>query len=289
MVIVLCNIVPFYVPRTYSCPPEYNFLILTIILCYYFLNDSFKNKLTLFISLLIISFDPNFLKHAFNGMETSFTYFLSYLILLGIIYSGKIKNNYFMGAIFGIFLLVRPESGLLSILTIIYLLFSRKIGLKGVIQILVSGLIIVLPWIIFTYLYMGKLLPDTFGAKGGDYTLGLNLFKNLISIARIFAGNYFPIFILALIFITKTPKFFKKEELKNMIIFLVVGMYILFIQLFSTMTLFTQDICVYIPVFYNVFHIICRIFITGCQEIKHCARLCFYDIIDYRVYNFPNG
>jgi len=226
------------------------FSILTIILCYYFLNDSFKNKLTLFISLLIISFDPNFLKHAFNGMETSFTYFLSYLILLGIIYSGKIKNNYFMGAIFGIFLLVRPESGLLSILTIIYLLFSRKIGLKGVIQILVSGLIIVLPWIIFTYLYMGKLLPDTFGAKGGDYTLGLNLFKNLISIARIFAGNYFPIFILALIFITKTPKFFKKEELKNMIIFLVVGMYILFYSvIFNNDIIYARYLCVIFPFF----------------------------------------
>jgi len=92
--------------------------------------------------------------------------------------------------------LVRPESIIFSFLTLLYLLVSRKINIKGIIRAAVSGIIIVLPWVIFTFLYFGKILPDTFGAKGGDYHSGLNLTHNLLNSAFIIGGNYFPIFIL---------------------------------------------------------------------------------------------
>ena len=226
------------------------FTLLTIILCYYFLKDTFLNRLSLFLVMLIISFDPNFLKHAFNGMETSCTYFFSYLILLGIIYTGKIKNNYLIGAVFGIFLLVRPESGILSFLTLSYLILFKKIKLKGVLQIAFTGSVVVLPWVIFTYLYYGKLLPDTFGAKGGDYKTGLNFLGNLFSAVKIFTGNYFAIFIFALIYLTRVPEFIKKQGIKNLFILLVMVIYILFYSaVFNNDNIYARYLCLVFPFF----------------------------------------
>ncbi len=245
---------PFLSPELIPFLLSTFFSILTILICFYFLRNIFKNKLTLFLAILVVSFDPNFLKHAFNGMETSFTYFLSYLILLGIVYSGKIKNNYLIGSIFGIFLLVRPESIILFCLTLIYLILSRKLKLKSIFQIIFSLLIIILPWLVFTWFYFGKLLPDTFGAKGGDYKPGLNLLNNLGYSVKIFSGNYLPAFILILYFVKKIPGFIKLDKLKYFYTCFTLIAYTIFYSLvFSNESVYARYLCLIFPFFIIAF------------------------------------
>jgi len=226
------------------------FSLLTILLCWYLLKDALKNNLILPLAIIFIAFEPNFLRHTYNGFETSLTYLLSYLIILGIIHTGKIRNGYYIGAIFGLFMLVRPESIIFSFLTLLYLLVSRKINIKGIIRAAVSGIIIVLPWVIFTFLYFGKILPDTFGAKGGDYHSGLNLTHNLLNSAFIIGGNYFPIFILMALNFKKIPDYLSGNKLKYSFMILVIAVYVFFYSIvLSNELIYARYLCIIFPVF----------------------------------------
>jgi hypothetical protein len=210
------------------------FAILTILFCYYLLKDYFKQWSLLFPVMLIIVFDPIFIKHIYNGMETTFVFFLSYVIIGGIVLTGKIKNKLLLGVIFGLFLLVRPESLILSLLTILYLLLKGEVNLKGLAIIVLSAMAVNIPWFVFAYLYFGRILPDTFGAKGGDYPLGMSFYKNIFDEIKIFGGNYIFLILISLLSIKKATSFFKQNKLKCILVTLIVVIFSLFYSLVIT-------------------------------------------------------
>lgn len=202
------------------------FSVSTIIFCWYVLRDIFKQISSFLFAMLIISLDPIFMKHAFNGMETSCAGFLAYVVILGIVFSEKIRNNYFIGIIFGVFLLIRPESAVLALLTILYLFLNDDKTLKDIGIMLLTNIVVILPWIIFAQIYFGKIIPDTYGAKGGDYPFG-NLFsRNFFDAVKVLGGNYLPLFLLALFQIRKVIAFIKTNLLLNRYFLSVVVFYV---------------------------------------------------------------
>lgn len=222
----------YFVQSAYIAPfLSLSFAVATILFCFFSLKNLFKEKLLILPVIIIISFDPIFIKHIFNGMETTFASLFSYLILLGVIITGKFKKEFSLGLIFGLFILVRPESLILSFLTLLYFLLSGKLKLKGLIKITVSALIVCLPWFLFAYFYFGKILPDTFGAKGGDYPLGASFIKNLFDVFKIFGGNYIALLIISLFSINRFVSFYKSDKLKYFLLFLIVVSYVLFYSL----------------------------------------------------------
>jgi hypothetical protein len=226
-------IIFFYFVRSSYIAPflSLSFAVAAILFCYFSSKDLFKEKLLLLPVIIIISFDPIFIKHIFNGMETTCASFISYLIVLGVLISGKIKKEFSIGVIFGLFLLVRPESLILFLLILLYFLLSGRFTLKGLLKITASAAIVCLPWLLFAYFYFGKLLPDTFGAKGGDYPLGASFFKNLFDLFKIFGGNYLSLFIISLFSIKKFISFYKGDKLKYFLLFMIVVSYVLFYSL----------------------------------------------------------
>ena len=252
---IIYIIVYYFIRSEYIAPfLSFSFAAATILFCYFSLKNLFREKLLLLPIIIIISFDPIFIKHIFNGMETTFVSFLSYLIILGVIITGKVKREFLLGLIFGLFILVRPESLILSLLTLLYFLLSGRLALKGLLKITASALVVCLPWFLFAYIYFGKFLPDTFGAKGGDYPLGASFFKNLFDVFMIFGGNYIALFILSLFSINRFVSFFKSDKLKYCLFFLIVVSYVLFYSLvISNETVYARYLCLPAPIIIILF------------------------------------
>jgi hypothetical protein len=257
-------IIFFYFIRSEYIAPflSLSFAVATIFFCYFTFKSLLKEKLLLLPVIIIISFDPIFIKHIFNGMETTFASFLTYLILLGAIITGKIKNEFSLGLVLGLFILVRPESLILSLLTLVYFLLSGRMKLKGLVKITLSTLVVCLPWFLFAYFYFGKILPDTFGAKGGDYPLGASIFKNIFDVLKIFGGNYIALFMISLFSINKFTSFYKGDKLKYFLFFMIVVSYVLFYSLvISNETIYARYL--FIPA-----HVIILFFILFINNIS---------------------
>jgi hypothetical protein len=138
---------------------------------------------------------------------------------------------------------------IISTLTVIYLVLNKELKLKGLIKIILMAVIICLPWYLFAYLYFGKILPDTFGAKGGDYTIGRSFFKNIFDIVKIFGGNYIFLLLISLLSVSNIVRFFNTGKLKYTFVFLVVILYILFYSLFiSAENIYARYLAITSPV-----------------------------------------
>jgi len=124
---------------------------------------------------------------------------LSSLLVFIIINYNRGKDNIKIALIIGIYLLVRPESILLLIIILFWLILFRDLDIRSVHRILITVLIIVLPWLIFSQYYFGSIVPNTFNAKGFNYTLGGRFFVNFLDSLKIIGGNYLFIFIITVI------------------------------------------------------------------------------------------
>jgi len=174
------------------------FSLLTIFCWYFIIRSIFKKERLITISLLLIvlSLDPNLLKHSYLGMEAPLSLLLSSILVFIIInYTGS-RDNIKIALIFGIYLLVRPESILLLMITLFWLTLFRDLDNRSAFRILITVLIIVLPWLIFSQYYFGSMVPNTFNAKGFNYTFGGRFFINFFDSLKIIGGNYLFIFII---------------------------------------------------------------------------------------------
>jgi len=179
--------------------------------------------------LVIILVDPNLLKHTYLGMEATLSYFLSSLTIWLLLFEKSKCRIHFLGIIMGLYGLVRPESILLAIVFFIYFLTDRE-SLENISKYIFTGLMIVVPWLIFSLLYFEQLLPNTFYAKGAAYAIGSNFLKNIYDSAIIFSGSYLPIIILigiCFIFFGANKSF----EKFNIFSLLIIAIYILFYSL----------------------------------------------------------
>jgi hypothetical protein len=271
---ILYIIVYYFIRSEYIAPfLSISFALLTILTCYFLLKDYFKQWSLLFPVMLIIAFDPVFIKHIYNGMETSLVSLLSYIIIAGIILTGKIKKESLLGLIFGLFMLVRLESLILSLLAIIYLILKGELKLKGGLKIVLSALAVCLPWFMFVFFYFGRILPDTFGAKGADYPLGMSFYKNIFDIAKIFGGNYIFLFIISLISLNQIKGFFNTFRLKYFLVCLIVIIYALFYSLVITgENVYARYLCIAAPVIIFLY----ILFISYSEENIYRLRIKYY-------------
>ena len=210
-----------------------SFSILTIIVWFFIIKELEPNKTILFLLLLFISLDPNLLKHSHLGMEASLSYFLSsLLILLFLNYKNK-PMPYTLGLALGVYSLVRPESFILAIICIFWLLVNSFLRIKDILKIISSAIIVTLPWNIFSYFYFGNIVSSTSYAKGLAFPLGRIFFHQLITSFEIIAGNYIAVIIVLI------AVFFSKETRKKLLykagfyFYLTLILFFTFIILYS--------------------------------------------------------
>jgi len=97
------------------------FSFLTILLWIRIIYLQKWSRAAFVFGILVIVFEPNLGKHAFLGMEAILSFFLSTYILYLIL--NKQPNYIAFGIVFGLSVLVRPESALIGVIILLYLLF----------------------------------------------------------------------------------------------------------------------------------------------------------------------
>ncbi len=98
----------------------------------------------------------------FAALETN----LYGALLLGTVYlAGKGTHPIACGALLGLAFLCRHDAVLL--VPVILLIRGRSLGLRAVIKLLLASLLVVLPWLVFAWIYFGSPLPQTLHSKHG--------------------------------------------------------------------------------------------------------------------------
>ncbi len=181
----------------------------SIFVWYYILKRLFK--IVPFWAIIPIMLEPNLLKHSNLGMEASLSFFLASMMILQlmILKEDDFYSYYRVSIPAGIFFLVRPESIILFVFLLIYLALVKRFSKKDLLLNIAVFAVIIIPWTVFAYNYFGSMLPSTFSAKGGTFTLGTRFFMHIIDSAKIFGGNYIALILVlfvATIFIVKSKR-----------------------------------------------------------------------------------
>ncbi|MDP3148718.1 MAG: hypothetical protein Q8N83_06260 [Ignavibacteria bacterium] len=205
-------------------------------------------------ALLLVSIDPNLLKHTYTGLETTAVYFFS-LAILYVFFIREHPNSFLMGVIIGFSILIRPDLLLISIL--IHLINNKRILSDEFFKVLAGAAILVIPWLIFAYFYFGTFLPSTFYAKGADYPIGRYFIANIKASLMIFLGTYLFVFIQLLVLGRSRLKEFSNTRFQRYYTFLIVliASYLLFYSLtISNEFIFSRYYCiVFPPIFLGLF------------------------------------
>jgi len=239
------------------------FSTLTIIIWFIIVNNSFLKLNIQFLFLLIIVSDPNLLKHSYFGMEASASFFLS-SVLVFILHIDNENNKLsraLLSIIFGLYFLIRPESIFIYLVVSVVLFALCKITIKDLVYMYMVSIFVVIPWIIFSGIYFGSILPNTFAAKGADYAWGSRFFLQLFDSIKIFGGNY--IFIIAAILLGIIFSFKKISLNRHKNVFLITSLSIIILIIFYSLTLnrefvYARYYCVVFPFIYWTFLILLK-------------------------------
>lgn len=187
------------------CSPELSIRILsgfftftTVYLLYLVLIKNNINKIIVYSAVASLAFNPFFLRWALSGMEA--TAAMSLLLIVYHLYFQKSnsRSKYLGGIIFGLAVLIRPEFLGFLIIFFIYSFFTSNDDKKSTFLSLSFAAIIVTGWIIFSYLYFGTAIPNTYIAKAGDSITSFQ-FLNATRTVKLFAAGNLPEFILLMI------------------------------------------------------------------------------------------
>ncbi len=161
---------------------------LSILVFYLLSKKILGDEFISIVATLIFAYDPLFIRWSSSGMEAALAILL---MLIGMLLFQK-RNTYF--AVFmGLATLARPEIGMLSIILLFFL--NRREAVKSFLIFLA----IVLPYLIFSYLYFGSILPNTFLSKHG-FVYFPRFIYSVSTGGKILIGTYFleGIFFIAL-------------------------------------------------------------------------------------------
>ncbi|MBR9679932.1 MAG: hypothetical protein GOU99_02700 [Candidatus Altiarchaeota archaeon] len=128
---------------------------LSSICLFYLLVKNTKHPL---VFSALYAFDAHILHYGSSGLETPL--FLSFLMLFVYIFDRDTKNERagLLGALLGLCLMLRPESGLLF-LPIIYKYRKNSV------DVMFSAFLVYLPWLMYALKTYGSFIPQTFWAK----------------------------------------------------------------------------------------------------------------------------
>ncbi len=147
--------------------------LLLVILAYRTALATGLDNFTSGLCSLTISFSTNIAYYSLSGLESVFyTFLLLTAVFLNRIYEDKPVPKILI-ALYGVLLaaaITRPEGILFLILSSIYHLLKKSIAKKGValkiiLKIQLLAFSVYCFFLIFRYLYYGKILPNTFYAK----------------------------------------------------------------------------------------------------------------------------
>ncbi len=136
------------------------FLVLEAWLAALILNRYYPPLLGGLAAALILT-NLNF-NYLYFGMET---HLFAFLILLSC-YLYKRRRDVPTGVVLGLAFLTRYDAALLALLIGLALLIERR---KLPVRLTVSFFVVVTPWLVFSYLYFGSILPQALGAKKDYY------------------------------------------------------------------------------------------------------------------------
>lgn len=129
---------------------------------------------------LIYALDAYVLNYASSGLETPL--FLTLLGLFILTYESEHKYKFpILGILTGLLLMVRPESGLLLLVSLV------SFGVSSW-KVFVPAFIIYFPWLVYSFTFYGTIIPNTFAAKTfihNDFSLK-NIFLAFYPIAMLF-------------------------------------------------------------------------------------------------------
>ena len=151
---------PFIVAKTL----DMLFAGLAIILVFTFSAILIKDKVYAFFAAMVVSGDAWFLRWSGSGMETSFAVIL---VLLAVKYS--YSGDYHIAAfVSGLLTLVRPEGALLFVVLqlesfIVSFVLGRNRRMFW--TAFLVYLLVVLPWVVFSWKTFGQIVPNTELAK----------------------------------------------------------------------------------------------------------------------------
>ena len=189
---------------------DLSFAILSLVCIYLLASHLLGNATYGFLASLLFSMDAWFIRWSGSGMETSFAVFLS---LLGVWLS--LRNRALLsGLVFGLLTLTRPEAGLLSVIMISRPLFVRS-GRSGraaeLVRPLIAYLSVVLPWLLFSYIHFGTILPNTLYGKSGGLAKPADIMPNLLNVLTLLAATQLPAMAALLISFVKDPAAWKER------------------------------------------------------------------------------
>ena len=108
------------------------------------------------------------------------------------------KNWYLLAAMTGLLTITRPEGGLLFV---VFLIFVPTVKLR--LRFIVVYLLSITPWYIFSWVYLGSLIPDTFFIKteqksweGWDFFNGIVLYYDMFPLEIILSFLFLPLAVL---------------------------------------------------------------------------------------------
>jgi hypothetical protein len=151
---------PIVVAKTF----DILFASLSIVLVYTFAATLIQNRIYALFAALIFSFDAWFLRWSGSGMETSFAVIL---VLIAVKYA-YLGDYHIAGFVTGLLTLVRPEGILLFIVIQIESFITSYLPDRNRRLFWTSSLLyllVVLPWVVFSYETFGSIVPNTELAK----------------------------------------------------------------------------------------------------------------------------
>lgn len=130
----------------------------------------------------------------------------------------KRKHAWLLGFFMAIAALLRPEAYLLvPVYVVTVLLYGDKKGRGCVARTLLVYAALILPWIVFAGLHIGKILPNTAGAKSGglifDPIVFLTKFKPIAKITGSTEGLFVLLIVIALVSLRTRSRILTRNHL----------------------------------------------------------------------------
>lgn len=190
------------------------FTFFTIYIFYITLLDENINEKIFYASLLSITFNPFFLKWAISGMETT-----AAMTALLVVYNLNKKELsgltwLFMGIIFGLSILLRPEFAAFFVLFLLYDYFALPAARKRLFHTAAVCLLIVFAWLYYAYQQFGTMIPNTYAAKAGNGLITLDRNALVRDTKVLIAGNIPEFFLLFVLILYVTLSLVKNKNFK---------------------------------------------------------------------------
>jgi len=166
------------------------FFVLAVFIYKFFLS---YNKYVAAVISIVVVMIPHF--YATFGLETAMNMALLFIAL----FAYQKQRFRLMYPILSLLILTRLENGLFVSIIFLFLFFKNKESLRNLIK---NGILLSLPfisWLIFSYLYFGKIFPESLGAKmwqgsSGGWGIGHIYLKSMASYTVFFVLPWYRLF-----------------------------------------------------------------------------------------------